>query len=143
MFDGTPEQFHRFMAPRTTLPLHLPFPSFDAYHHHLPLPPPNLLHPLLHHKDEHHKQEEDSMSLEINDRETELGEHHHHHHEHEHELTDSWTHDEVLALLRIRSSMDTWFPELTWEHVSRYVHKIQSLNSTSGVSQFIIHLRNS
>lgn len=118
MFDGVPEQFHQFIAPRTTLPHLLSFPPpFDAYnpsHHHLPLPPqppPNLLHPLLL-KDEQLKQEENSINLEINERERQLG-------EHEPELIDSWTNDEVLALLKIRSSMDTWFPELTWEHVSR------------------------
>lgn len=30
-----------------------------------------------------------------------------------------WSNDEVLALLRIRSSMENWFPDFTWEHVSR------------------------
>ncbi|XVF57265.1 hypothetical protein PTKIN_Ptkin06aG0191200 [Pterospermum kingtungense] len=30
-----------------------------------------------------------------------------------------WSSDEVLALLRIRSSMENWFPEFSWEHVSR------------------------
>ncbi|KAJ6974666.1 trihelix transcription factor GTL2-like [Populus alba x Populus x berolinensis] len=35
------------------------------------------------------------------------------------ELVNPWSNDEVLALLRIRSSMETWFPEFTWEHVSR------------------------
>lgn len=34
--------------------------------------------------------------------------------------SSSWTNDEVLALLRIRSSMENWFPDFTWEHVSRY-----------------------
>lgn len=34
---------------------------------------------------------------------------------------DPWSNDEVLALLRIRSSMENWFPEFTWEHVSRYL----------------------
>lgn len=29
----------------------------------------------------------------------------------------SWSDDEVLALLSIRSSLDNWFPD--WEHVSR------------------------
>lgn len=32
---------------------------------------------------------------------------------------DPWSNDEVLALLRIRSSMENWYPEFTWEHVSR------------------------
>ncbi|KAL0380100.1 UNVERIFIED_CONTAM: Trihelix transcription factor GTL2 [Sesamum angustifolium] len=31
----------------------------------------------------------------------------------------SWSNDEVLALLRLRSSMEMWFPDFTWEHVSR------------------------
>ncbi|KAI9076493.1 hypothetical protein K1719_041479 [Acacia pycnantha] len=118
MFDRVPEQFHQFIAPRTSLPLHPSLPPFDAYnpsHHHLPLPPlpppPNLLSP-LHLKDEQHEQQQTSMNFEINEREPRLG---------EHELIDStsWTDDEVLALLRIRSDLDTWFPELTWEHVSR------------------------
>ncbi|CAI9102592.1 OLC1v1000885C1 [Oldenlandia corymbosa var. corymbosa] len=30
-----------------------------------------------------------------------------------------WSNDEVLTLLRIRSGMENWFPEFTWEHVSR------------------------
>lgn len=153
MFDGVPEQFHQFIAPRTsTLPLHLSFPAppFDAYnsnnnvvpshphhhlHHHLPLVVPvptpqptqptvlpNLLQPILHLK------QEDNTTINL---------HHHHHQEeerdHRHrelgvgevELIDddscsSWTNDEVLALLKVRSSLDTnWFPDLTWEHVSR------------------------
>ncbi|XP_021891239.1 trihelix transcription factor GTL2-like [Carica papaya] len=48
---------------------------------------------------------------------------HHHHHHHHHQLGDQdhqpWSSDEVLALLRIRSSMENWFPEFSWEHVSR------------------------
>ncbi|KAF7129248.1 hypothetical protein RHSIM_Rhsim10G0109000 [Rhododendron simsii] len=34
-------------------------------------------------------------------------------------LFDPWTNDEVLALLRIRSSIEYWLPDFTWEHVSR------------------------
>ncbi|BFG37126.1 hypothetical protein CerSpe_234000 [Prunus speciosa] len=34
-------------------------------------------------------------------------------------ISDPWSNDELLALLRIRSTMDNWFPEFTWEHVSR------------------------
>lgn len=29
-----------------------------------------------------------------------------------------WSNDEVLALLRIRSAMESWLPDFTWEHVS-------------------------
>lgn len=37
-------------------------------------------------------------------------------------ISDPWSNDELLALLRIRSTMDNWFPEFTWEHVSRYIY---------------------
>ncbi|RDX78873.1 Trihelix transcription factor GTL2, partial [Mucuna pruriens] len=135
MFDGVPDQFHQFITPRTSLPLHLPFPlhasgtpnttfhtNFDPYnpshhHHHHQLPslqPNHLLHP-LHHKDE--EKEENStvpMNFEIQrDQRQQLP-----------ELVDPWTNDEVLALLRIRSSMESWFPELTWEHVSRKLAEV-------------------
>ncbi|KAK9291592.1 hypothetical protein L1049_019541 [Liquidambar formosana] len=32
---------------------------------------------------------------------------------------DPWSNDEVLALLKVRSSMENWFTDFTWEHVSR------------------------
>ncbi|XP_019453286.1 PREDICTED: trihelix transcription factor GTL2-like isoform X2 [Lupinus angustifolius] len=130
MFDGVPDQFHQFITPMTSLPLHLPFPlhssavvaaapnnttfpSFDPYNpspHQLPLQhQPNLLHQLHQpstHK-EHEPEKEQHNTLPMNfeiERDQSI---------------DPWTNDEVLALLRIRSSMENWFPELTWEHVSR------------------------
>lgn len=36
----------------------------------------------------------------------------------------AWSLDELLALLRIRSSLENWFPELTWEHVSRRLEEL-------------------
>ncbi|TXG65901.1 hypothetical protein EZV62_007176 [Acer yangbiense] len=36
----------------------------------------------------------------------------------------NWSNDEVLALLRIRSSLDNWFPESTWAHVSRKLEEV-------------------
>ncbi|KAK2637787.1 hypothetical protein Ddye_025594 [Dipteronia dyeriana] len=36
----------------------------------------------------------------------------------------NWSNDEVLALLRIRSSLDNWFPEYTWAHVSRKLEEV-------------------
>ncbi|XP_019428755.1 PREDICTED: trihelix transcription factor GTL2-like isoform X2 [Lupinus angustifolius] len=130
MFDGVPDQFHQFITQRTSLPLHLPFPlhssavpsnssfpSFDPYNpssHQLPLQlQPNLLHQLQHqhqasiHKEHGAEKEEHGtvpMNFEVDQRDQNI---------------DLWTNDEVLALLRIRSSMESWFPELTWEHVSR------------------------
>ncbi|OIW13824.1 hypothetical protein TanjilG_31713 [Lupinus angustifolius] len=132
MFNGVPDQLHQFITPMTSLPLHLPFPlhassasaptnifpSFDPYnsspHHQLPLQlQPNPLQQLHHqhqqpstHK-EHEAEKELStvpMNFEIDRRDQSI---------------DPWTNDEVLALLKIRSSMESWFPELTWEHVSR------------------------
>ncbi|TKY61399.1 Trihelix transcription factor GTL2 [Spatholobus suberectus] len=125
MFDGAPDQFHQFIAPRTTLPLHLSFPlhasptpttflPFDPYnpsHPHLPLQT-NLLHP-LHPPSPTHKHEQDKEPNTINNVEIERDQ------RQLPELTDSWTNDEVLALFRIRSSMENWFPEFTWDHVSR------------------------
>ncbi|GAB2287415.1 hypothetical protein Dimus_021792 [Dionaea muscipula] len=36
------------------------------------------------------------------------------------ESIDPWSNEEALALLRIRSNMDnSWFPDFTWDHVSR------------------------
>lgn len=135
MFDGVVDQFHQIIAPPRTssLPLHLAFPlhassptppnnntntptfpttPFDSYNntpsHHFHLQQPN---PLLHHP-KHHHNKESSMNLETQTTETER--------QQLPQLIDScWTHDEVLALFRIRSTMDTWFPDLTWEHVSR------------------------
>ncbi|KAK7337898.1 hypothetical protein VNO77_18488 [Canavalia gladiata] len=138
MFDGAAEQFHEFIAPtRTTLPLHLSFPlhasptsntflppPFDPYnpsHHHHQLPlQTNLLHPLhphsspTHKDHEQHKEPNNTIVASIHNIERpQLP-----------QLTDSWTNDEVLALLRIRSSMENWFPELTWEHVSRKLAEV-------------------
>lgn len=134
MYDGVPDQFHQFITPRTSsssLPLHLPFPlstpnntfpPFDPYnqqnhpsqHHQLPLHvQPNLLHPLHPHKDDEDKEQNSttpSMSnfqIERDQRQILP------------QLIDPWTNDEVLALLKIRSSMESWFPDFTWEHVSR------------------------
>ncbi|XP_062084509.1 trihelix transcription factor GTL2 [Humulus lupulus] len=45
--------------------------------------------------------------------------HHHSHHPHPHPHLQPWSEDEVLALLGIRSTMENWFPDFTWEHVSR------------------------
>lgn len=149
MFDGVPDQFHQFITPRTSLPLHLPFPlhassapnnnttfpSFDPYnpsHHQLPFQP-NLLHHPLHHKDE--EKEENNNTVQPNpmnfqierDQRQQLP-------QLQQQQVDPWTNDEVLALLRIRSSMESWFPEFTWEHVSRYIntaHNIFELPSLS------------
>lgn len=136
MFDGVPDQFHQFITPRTSsssLPLHLPFPlsttpnnnnnnnntfpSFDPYNHHqLPpqLQPNNLLHPLHHHTKDEQKEQTNTPS--INNFQIERDQR-----QILPQLVDPWTNDEVLALLKIRSNMENWFPDFTWEHVSRYI----------------------
>lgn len=130
MFDGVSDQFHQFIAAsRTTLPLPPPlsfpihasspppttFPPYDPYNpsHQVHLQP-NLLHQLQHQlpTQKHEEKEENNlvpMNLEI-ERDRTIPE----------PMDPVWTNDEVLALLRIRSSMENWFPEFTWEHVSRY-----------------------
>lgn len=147
MFEGAPDQFHQFVASRTsTLPLPLSFPSvvfqgssnttttttnfssFDPYSatnptHHVPphqVLQPNFLHQLHQassppNKHDHHHKEESSNSMAMNfeiDRQRSII-----------RPPDSalpWSNDELLALLRIRSSLENWPPELiTWEHVSR------------------------
>lgn len=141
MFDGVPDQFHQFITPRKSLPLHLPFPlhasattttpsnpntfptTFDPYNHHPShhhqFQPPSLLplhhhHPASTHKEDEGKEENIapvSMNFEIDQRDQSR--------QQLPELIDPWTNDEVLALLRIRSGMESWFPDFTWEHVSR------------------------
>jgi len=138
MFDGLPDQFHPFIVSRPSLPLPLSFPlhassspittfpaPYDPYnpsHHHLPALQPTLLHP-LHHKDHHHEHKQQqqqqqnnfpsSMNLEIIQRD-------HQRSSISEDPPDPWTNDEVLALLRIRSTVENWLPDFTWEHVSRY-----------------------
>ncbi|XVE62828.1 hypothetical protein DITRI_Ditri06bG0151400 [Diplodiscus trichospermus] len=108
------------------------FTSFDplfttsntAHHHHVSpqmQQQPPFLHP-LHHQHQpaapvqkSTEEQEDHTSLvgfnmEI-ERERSMSEPIDNHH--------PWSNDEVLALLRIRSSMENWLPEFTWEHVSR------------------------
>lgn len=122
MFNGVPqEQFHQFIASSRTIssfPLHHDHSSsvpnttfstststFDVY------PPPHFLHHLHHqpvvalNKDEEEKAQQATTSAALPQ-----------------QIVDPWSNDEVLSLLRIRSSMENWFPDLTWEHVSRYIY---------------------
>lgn len=109
MFDGG-EQFHQFIASsRTSLPIPtLSFPlhgnpsfssaAFDSYapplHHQQQQPPSAATKNVL-------TLISTNLALE-SDR-----------------STDPWSNDELLALLKVRSSMEIWFPDFTWEHVSR------------------------
>lgn len=128
MFDGgVPEQIHRFIAsppPPPPLPPHqpaaersLPFPvsftSFNTNHHMLNLDSRKIIH---HHHYHYHRDIKDggATSEWLGRTDHHDGDNHHHHHHH------PWCSDEVLALLRFRSTVENWFPEFTWEHTSRY-----------------------
>ncbi|OWM82016.1 hypothetical protein CDL15_Pgr001590 [Punica granatum] len=149
MFDGVPEQFHQFIASSraSSSPLPLPpqlsafpFHGFDPFPnpnptpipHPPPSPPPlsashhqhhllHLHHPslLLHHKDVAAEEEEGkersllamSANFDIEARvDRSMPEPVDH---------GPWSNEEVVALLRIGSNMENWFPQVTWEHVSR------------------------
>ncbi|XP_022897826.1 trihelix transcription factor GTL2-like, partial [Olea europaea var. sylvestris] len=110
MFDDMQpgDQFHQFMASsRTSLPI-IPLsfpnptlvPSFDPFSsHQLHL----QLESSVNHKveQEHEEQRERSMLGTTISTDPE------------------WSHNEILALLRIRSNIENWFSDFTWEHVSR------------------------
>lgn len=149
MFEGGfPEQFHHFMIasstpppppssslalsfplqappsplPQATFPITAPYPSS---HSSAPLllhlqPQLDLDLDVLPHKHDEKQQQQVMMinassaasSLELaRDRGSGIP---------DQLLFDPWTNDEVLALLRIRSSIEYWLPDFTWEHVSRY-----------------------
>ncbi|KAF8105535.1 hypothetical protein N665_0157s0110 [Sinapis alba] len=134
MFDGgVPEQIHRFIAspqPPPPLPQHqpaaersLPFPvsfaSFNTNHqaqHMLNLDGPKIIH---HHHHHHHHDIKDSgaTSVWMGHTDHDGDNHRHHHHQ-------PWCSDEVLALLRFRSTVENWFPEFTWEHTSRKLAEV-------------------
>ncbi|CAH8298874.1 unnamed protein product [Eruca vesicaria subsp. sativa] len=130
MFDGgVPEQTEQFIAsspqPPPPLPPHqpsaersLPFPvsfaSFNTNHqsHMLNFDGPKIIH---HHHHHHHRDIKDSGAT------TEwLGHTDHDGVQHHH----PWCSDEVLALLRFRSTVENWFPEFTWEHTSRKLAEV-------------------
>ncbi|EOA20220.1 hypothetical protein CARUB_v10000523mg [Capsella rubella] len=134
MFDGgVPEQIHRFITsppPASPLPPHqpaaersLPFPasfaSFNTYHHQaqhiLSLDSRKIIH---HHHHHHHHDIKDSgvaTTAEWIGHTDHDGSDNHHH---------PWCSDEVLALLRFRSTVENWFPEFTWEHTSRKLAEV-------------------
>ncbi|KAL2478260.1 Trihelix transcription factor GTL2 [Forsythia ovata] len=128
MFDGMPaDQFHQFIASsRTSLPIPLSFPlhgnpsfpSFDPFssHHQLHLHLESSINNKVELEQDHEEQtslistnsvlqreRERSMPETTTTRTTDPG----------------WTNNEVLALLRIRSNIENWFSDFTWEHVSR------------------------
>ncbi|KAL0890813.1 hypothetical protein Bca101_014796 [Brassica carinata] len=133
MFDGgAPEQIHRFVASsQQPPPLHphqpaaersLPFPvsfaSFNTNHqaHMLNLDGPKIIH--HHHHHHHHDIKYSGDTSEWMGHTNHDGDNHRHHHHH------PWCSDEVLSLLRFRSTVENWFPEFTWEHTSRKLAEV-------------------
>ncbi|CAI9770403.1 unnamed protein product [Fraxinus pennsylvanica] len=118
MFDGMQpgDQFHQFIASsRTSLPIPLSFPlhvsnpslvpSFDPFSsHQLHL----QLESSLHHKIEQKHEEHRERSMPETTTSTDPG----------------WSHNEILALLRIRSNIENWFSDFTWEQVSRKLSEL-------------------
>lgn len=94
-----------------SLPLPLPPPSSSPY----PIfdtnypPHPHPLQPPTHHHLHHHMLQYPPVAVHSKSvkEELDLGQ-------------SNWSHDEVLALFRVRSALEDWFPDFTWEHVSRY-----------------------
>ncbi|XAR63614.1 hypothetical protein NMG60_11023619 [Bertholletia excelsa] len=148
MFEG--EQLNQFIAAaassRSSLPIPLSFPLH--HHHHLasnlqqtfsPFDPLFQSHPHHHHalqlqphllphlhqtpEEEEEEQETNKQEVEANtsllistsmELEREIN----------NNSMDPWSDEEVLALLRIRSNADPWFPDFTWEHVSRKLSEL-------------------
>ncbi|CAI9765084.1 unnamed protein product [Fraxinus pennsylvanica] len=124
MFDGmqSGDQFHQFLASsRASLPIPLSFPlngsnpsvipSFDPFtSHQLHL----QLESSFNNKVEQDYEEQTSLisTNSVLERERSMP---------DTAMTANlgWSHNEVLALLRIRSNIENWFSDFTWEHVSR------------------------
>ncbi|KAJ8760742.1 hypothetical protein K2173_017864 [Erythroxylum novogranatense] len=127
MFEGVPDQFHQFITSRAPPslsnfpPLHVSstthhFPSFDPYissttSSSLQVPFLQPLHQCpVPATSEQGEKEENGLAVtgfEVGGNRLMP------------ESVDPWSNDEVLALLRVRSSLENWFPEFSWEHVSR------------------------
>ncbi|KAF8097950.1 hypothetical protein N665_0278s0012 [Sinapis alba] len=119
MFDGgVPEQIHQFIAspqPPPPLPPHQPatvsFPSFNSNHqaqHMLSLDSRKIIH---------HGIKDAGVTSEWTGYTDHDGDNHHHFHH-------PWCSDEVLVLLRFRSTVENWFPEFTWELTSRKLAEV-------------------
>ncbi|XP_010259125.1 PREDICTED: trihelix transcription factor GTL2-like [Nelumbo nucifera] len=131
MFNGVPDQFHELISSRAalTLPLPLTLPlhvSPPPYFSGLDPSPPNhqlfqshslLLHQLHRHSssvqnEEQEEEREMTSSMELPGLKSTS------------ELVDPWREEEILALLRARSTIETGFSDFIWEHVSRKLAEV-------------------
>ncbi|KAK1418673.1 hypothetical protein QVD17_27819 [Tagetes erecta] len=129
MFDGVPvEHFHRYIStPSSTIPpnstlihtspistsTNLNFLSFDP-----------ILFPPLHHQTLFQSNHFVQTSPPTPTRDHRLYNDHHSQPkvDEEIDINEPWSNDEVIQLLRIKSSSENWFKDLTnchWDHVSR------------------------
>ncbi|ESQ32299.1 hypothetical protein EUTSA_v10003841mg [Eutrema salsugineum] len=129
MFDDgeVPEQIQRFIASpppppphllhqpgaERSLPFPIPFASYNTNQAQLMLSLDSRK--IIHHHDHHHDIKDGGATSEWMGHD---GDNHHHHHHRQ------WCSDEVLALLRFRSTVENWFPEFTWEHTSRKLAEV-------------------
>ncbi|KAJ4967704.1 hypothetical protein NE237_014405 [Protea cynaroides] len=139
MFNGIPDQFYQFIDSRTaltlplplSLPLHVSPPCFSS----LDLPPSHpqqqqqLIfqshHPFPHHHQLHQqsptvedeKEKEQEEEREVVGRSMELI--HGLNLKPTSQIADPWMEEEILALWRVRSSIQSGFTDFLWEHISR------------------------
>ncbi|CAN8265420.1 unnamed protein product [Cochlearia groenlandica] len=135
MLDGgVPEQIHRFITspPQTQPPLpphqpaaerSIPFPipltSYTTNNHMSSLDGRNNIN-IHHHHHHHHHDIKDGTNPEWISH-IDHGDDNHHNDQYHHH---PWCSDEVLALLRFRSTVENWFPEFTWDHTSRKLAEV-------------------
>ncbi|CAH2044576.1 unnamed protein product [Thlaspi arvense] len=123
MFDGgIPEQIHRFIASPPQPPPLPPHQAAAERSLHFPIPYASYNTNQSQHmlsidsrKIIHHDIKDGSATTEWMGQTDHDDDNHHHH---------QWCSDEVLALLRFRSTVENWFPEFTWEHTSRKLAEV-------------------
>lgn len=124
MFDGVPvEHFHRFIStPTSTIPpnsslIHTPPISSSTNINFLSFDP--ILFPPLH---PHHQtlfQSNHFVQTPPTPTRDQLYNDSHGKVDEEININEPWSNDEVIQLLRIKSSSENWFKDLSWDHVSR------------------------
>ncbi|XP_075477477.1 LOW QUALITY PROTEIN: trihelix transcription factor GTL2-like [Primulina tabacum] len=111
MFNGVPsDEFHRFISSRNSslpIPLHAFSDNFNPFSS----PSPSSLQQF---------QRQESVVKNVGKQLQRDG------------SMDPWSADELLALLKVRSSMENWFPDMSWELVSR---KLAGLGFARGAEQ--------
>lgn len=143
MFEGVQDQFHQFLAGATPPQIRASFPlSFSLLHGSISSSPfstifenyPSAPHlqPPTHHHHHHNQMMQQPLELQYpvqikalgSSSVKQEGENTNGFLSKSLDLGHPWSQDEVLALFKVRSAMENWFPEFTWEHVSRKMEEI-------------------